>query len=154
MIGPVCARKIAGIATVPAKATPAPRICLREISVMILSSSVTREIGLLAHPGWFGGSSAQEKPADIGIVGDGFGRSIKVVSSINEYIGAVGDLERLKRILLDHENRYALISDIADVFKKLVRCFRTETCRRLIEQKCAGVAHESHCHGEDLALPA
>ena len=115
---------------------------------------MTREIGLLANPSRFGGASAQEKTADIGIVGDGFGRSIEMISPIDEHIGAVGDLENGSAFCSTMRIAMPSLAILRMYAEELVRCLRAETCRRLVEQKCAGLAHESHRYGEDLTLSA
>src|SRR5258707_8181388 len=64
---------------------------------------------------WRGvGSTAKENSADIGIGCQVPGRPVPAVAAEHQDIAAIGERERVERVLLDHQHRDAALVDRAD----------------------------------------
>src|SRR5471032_1742514 len=74
------------------------------------------------------------------------------VPAVDQNVAAMGDGERLARVLLDHGDGDAVAIDRDDGGEQRLGSDRRETGGGLVEQKQRGLDHQRHRHGKNLAL--
>jgi len=71
-----------------------------------------------------------------------------------EDVAAMTDLQATSRVLLDHQDRHAVVVDLAAADEHLVLIEGRETGRRLVEQQHGRLHHQRPAHGDHLPLAA
>ena len=98
--------------------------------------------------------SAQISRRHIGIVGDLGARSVERDDAAFQHIGIVGDLQGGLRVLLDQQDRGALLLKVADDPEDLLHEQRSQSHARLVQQQQARRSHQGTAKGQHLLLAA
>src|SRR5712691_9015797 len=106
------------------------------------------------HPHANTSTSSEVGPADFGFREQRFRRAFGGDAALLEHVGARGDLERERRVLLDEQNGDAARVDLLDHAEHSEHYRRGETERGLIEQEQARLRHERAPDREHLLLAA
>src|SRR5215470_3086467 len=122
--------------TIAAAGSPVARTAITSRSA-VMSASLA-QVELADHVG----------PLELG------GRPVKRHVAGFEEIGAVGQLERHGRVLLDKDDGQALPGQLADSARDLAHDDGRESKRRLVEEQALGLRHEPAPDREHLLLAA
>src|SRR6267143_821790 len=104
------------------------------------------------HPHANTSTSSEVGPADVRLREKRFRRAFGGDAALLEHVGARGDLERERRVLLDEEHRDAARVDPLDHVEHGEHYRRGETERGLVEQEQARLRHERTPDREHLLL--
>ena len=100
------------------------------------------------------GQPLEEAAADLGVREEGLAEVEEAVAALDEHVTAVGDVERLAGVLLDHQDGDAGGGDLEDLVEELVHDDRRDPGGRLVEHQQRRPGHQRAADGDPPALAA